>query len=188
MSRVSRTTLPVSTSSTSLFKVDIRARRDLEATEAGYCFAKLRRPSMAARRSSNRVALKRRLLKVLMVSVAFCFAGDCVSRTFRSILALYEAKYSTRINHPCILDVVSSRQHSYNLAKKHCFDTLPMAVKCKYVLNLFLRMRTSRVGTRSSRTLMLTHQQRQTTGTLTLKTLSLFSTSIPNTRDKRTRR
>lgn len=46
-----------------------------DATEAGYTFAKLLRPSMAALLSSNNVALCKRPLSVEMVLVAFCFAG-----------------------------------------------------------------------------------------------------------------
>ena len=75
MSNVSSTTLTVSTSSASLAKLPISPRRDPDATEAGNCFAKLLSPSIAARRSSSKVALRRRLLSVLIVSVAVCLAG-----------------------------------------------------------------------------------------------------------------
>jgi hypothetical protein len=76
---VSRTTLIVSTSSKSLAKQPIRPRREPDATEAGYSLAKLRKPRMAARRSSSNVALLRRLLRVEMVSVAVCLAGAWAS-------------------------------------------------------------------------------------------------------------
>ena len=89
---VSNTTLIVSTSSASLVREAISPRRAPEATEAGYSLAKLRRPSMAARRSSRRVALARRLLRVLMVSVAVCLAGACI----RSIVGLWTRRVEGR--------------------------------------------------------------------------------------------
>lgn len=46
------------------------SRSDPLATDAGYCFAKLRRPSMAARRSSSRVADCKRPQRVSIVAVA----------------------------------------------------------------------------------------------------------------------
>lgn len=79
MSSVSSTTFMVSKSSASFVRAAIRPRSEPEATEAGYSLAKLRRPRMAARRSSRRVALWRRLQRVLMVSVAVCLAGACAS-------------------------------------------------------------------------------------------------------------
>jgi hypothetical protein len=78
---VSRTTLSVSTSSPSLVRAAMSPRRAPDATEAGYSLAKLRRPSMAARRSSRRVALASRLLRVLIVSVAVCLGGAWASST-----------------------------------------------------------------------------------------------------------
>jgi hypothetical protein len=78
---VSKTTLSVSTSSPSLVKAAMSPRRAPEATEAGYSLAKLRRPRMAARRSSRRVALANRLLRVLIVSVAVCLGGAWASST-----------------------------------------------------------------------------------------------------------
>jgi hypothetical protein len=85
MSSVSNTTLIVSTSSASLVRQAMSPRRAPEATEAGYSLAKLRSPKMAARRSSRRGALARRLLSVLIVSVAVCLAGACAS-SIRSIV------------------------------------------------------------------------------------------------------
>jgi hypothetical protein len=79
MSSVSRTTLIVSTSSASLVKHAMRPRRAPDATEAGYSLAKLRRPRIAARRSSTREALAKRLLSVSIVPVAVCLAGACDS-------------------------------------------------------------------------------------------------------------
>lgn len=83
---VSSTTLIVSTSPTSLFKLLMSPLRAPEATEAGYVFAKLLSPRIAARRSSSSVALCRRLLRVLMVSVAVCLAGACDSRMRNIVL------------------------------------------------------------------------------------------------------
>ena len=80
-SSVSSTTLSVSTSSASLVRDDISPRRAPEATEAGYSLAKLRRPRIAARRSSRSVALDKRLLSVLIVSVAVCLGGALASST-----------------------------------------------------------------------------------------------------------
>jgi hypothetical protein len=45
------------------------------ATEAGYCFAKLRRPRIAARRSSRSVADCRRPQRVSIVAVAVWRGG-----------------------------------------------------------------------------------------------------------------
>lgn len=81
MSSVSSTTLSVSTSSPSLVRDVMSPRNAPDATEAGYSFAKLRRPRMAARRSSRRVALVRRPLSVLIVSVAVCLGGALASST-----------------------------------------------------------------------------------------------------------
>jgi hypothetical protein len=89
MSSVSRTTLIVSTSSASLVRHAMSPRRAPDATEAGYSLAKLRRPRMAARRSSRRVALASRPDRVLIVSVAVCLAGACAS-SIRIILACDE--------------------------------------------------------------------------------------------------
>lgn len=72
---VSNMTLVVSTSSTSVFKQLIKFFKAPEATDAGYNFAKLLNPSIAALLSSKSVALCKRPLRVLMVVVAFCFAG-----------------------------------------------------------------------------------------------------------------
>ena len=58
----------------------MRFLRPPEATEAGHILAKLRNPKIAALRSSSRVALCKRPLRVAMVEVAFCFAGACFSR------------------------------------------------------------------------------------------------------------
>lgn len=46
-----------------------------DATDAGYPLAKLRRPRIAALRSSRSVALCSRPHSVAIVSVAVCFAG-----------------------------------------------------------------------------------------------------------------
>ena len=73
--RVSSITLAVSTSSASLLRLLMRLRRAPDATDAGYNFAKLLNPKIAALRSSNSVALCRRVLRTLIVSSAFCFAG-----------------------------------------------------------------------------------------------------------------
>ncbi|KAL2799827.1 hypothetical protein BJX66DRAFT_229812 [Aspergillus keveii] len=78
--KVSRTTLRVSTSSRSLRRLLIKGRKAPDATDAGYIFAKLLNPCMAARRSSSNVALCSLLLSVLIVSVAVCLAGACDSR------------------------------------------------------------------------------------------------------------
>lgn len=72
---VSNMTLVVSTSSTSLLRQLIKFLKAPEATDAGNNFAKLLNPSIAALLSSKRVALCKRPLRVLMVVVAFCFAG-----------------------------------------------------------------------------------------------------------------
>ncbi|PSN73360.1 hypothetical protein BS50DRAFT_185593 [Corynespora cassiicola Philippines] len=90
MSSVSKTPLIVSTSSASFVRHAIKPRRAPEATDAGYSLAKLRRPRMAARRSSNKVALARRLLRVLMVSVAVCLAGAWAS-SMRNMVTVVEA-------------------------------------------------------------------------------------------------
>lgn len=57
----------------------MRLLRAPDDTEAGYTFAKLLNPSIAALRSSKSVALWRRPLRVEIVVVAFCFAGACDS-------------------------------------------------------------------------------------------------------------
>ena len=75
INNVSNITLAVSTSSPSLLRLLIRFLNAPEATEAGYNFAKLLKPKMAALRSSTSVALCSRALRVFIVSVAFCFAG-----------------------------------------------------------------------------------------------------------------
>lgn len=51
------------------------SRSEPDATEAGYCFAKLRRPKIAARRSSRSVADCRRPARVSMVAVAVWSGG-----------------------------------------------------------------------------------------------------------------
>jgi hypothetical protein len=88
MSSVSSTTLIVSTSSASLVRQAMSPRRAPEATEAGYSLAKLRSPKMAARRSSSSVALARRLLSVVIVSVAVCLTGAWAS-SIRSIVGCW---------------------------------------------------------------------------------------------------
>jgi hypothetical protein len=75
---VSRMILTESTSSPSFLRLPIRPRRESEATEAGYSFAKLRSPKIAARRSSRRVDEVKRLDRVLIVSDTDCFAGVVV--------------------------------------------------------------------------------------------------------------
>jgi hypothetical protein len=72
---VSRIILTESTSSPSFLKLPIKARRESDATEAGYSFAKLRSPNIAARRSSRSVEEVRRLESVFIVSDTDCFAG-----------------------------------------------------------------------------------------------------------------
>lgn len=64
-----------SSPSPSRFKVDMSSRKDPLATDAGYCFAKLRSPRMAARRSSRSVADCSRPHNVSMVAVAVCRGG-----------------------------------------------------------------------------------------------------------------
>lgn len=94
----------VSTSSTSLLRQLIRFLKAPEATDAGYSFAKLLKPNMAARRSSRSVALCKRPLRVLMVLVAFCFAGACDSR-MRNI-AIYpvdDTACTPRVSERCII-------------------------------------------------------------------------------------
>ena len=56
-------------------RVAINSRKEPDATEAGYCFAKLRRPSIAARRSSRSVAECNRPHSVSIVDVAVCRGG-----------------------------------------------------------------------------------------------------------------
>lgn len=51
------------------------SRSEPEATDAGYCFAKLRKPRIAARRSSRSVADCRRPQRVSMVAVAVWSGG-----------------------------------------------------------------------------------------------------------------
>lgn len=85
---VSSMTFVVSTSSTSLLRQLIRFLRAPDATEAGYTFAKLLNPNIAALRSSSNVALCRRPLSVEIVLVAFCFAGACDSSSLNIILRL----------------------------------------------------------------------------------------------------
>lgn len=75
INKVSSVTFVESTSSISLFRPPMRLRRDPDATDAGYSLAKLRRPRMAALRSSRSVALCKRPLNVAMVSAAVCLAG-----------------------------------------------------------------------------------------------------------------
>ena len=72
-------TLVESTSSTSLFRQLMRVRKAPDATDAGYNLAKLLSPNIAALRSSSRVALCSRPLKVAIVSSAVCLAGACDS-------------------------------------------------------------------------------------------------------------
>lgn len=59
----------------SLRNVATSSRKEPDATEAGYCFAKLLSPSMAARRSSSNVADCSRPQSVSMVAVAVCKGG-----------------------------------------------------------------------------------------------------------------
>lgn len=72
---VSRVIFTESTSSPSFLKLPMSARKESDATDAGYSFAKLRNPSIAARRSSRRVDDVKRLERVFMVSKTDCFAG-----------------------------------------------------------------------------------------------------------------
>ena len=89
----------VSTSSISLFKQLIRLRNPPEATEAGHCFAKLLSPKIAARLSSRSVALCNLPHNVVIVAVAFCFAGACASR-IRNILFSFAHPFNvTRLGH-----------------------------------------------------------------------------------------
>lgn len=86
INKVSSMILAVSTSSTSLLRELMRFLRAPDATDAGYSFAKLLSPSIAALRSSNKVALCRRPLSVEMVFSAFCFAGACDSSNLNIVL------------------------------------------------------------------------------------------------------
>jgi hypothetical protein len=95
----------------------MRPRRAPDATEAGYSLAKLRSPRMAARRSSRRVALARRLLRVLMVSVAVCLGGAWASST-RIILGnvgrVHESMVSAGVNPAspsAVLSTANSKLH-----------------------------------------------------------------------------
>lgn len=72
--------MSVSTSSRSFRRLLINGRRAPDATDAGYIFAKLLSPCIAALRSSSSVALCNLPIKVLIVSVAVCLAGACDSR------------------------------------------------------------------------------------------------------------
>ena len=67
--------LPLFSPKPSRRRVAMSSRKEPDATEAGYCFAKLRRPNIAARRSSKSVADCRRPHRVSIVAVAVCNGG-----------------------------------------------------------------------------------------------------------------
>lgn len=85
INNVSKTTLIVSTSSASFRMLEIKSRSEPDATLAGYVFAKLLNPRIAALRSSNNVALWSLPESVVIASVAVCLAGAWDS-SMRNIL------------------------------------------------------------------------------------------------------
>jgi len=69
------TSIPVVSPNPSRRSVAMSSLSEPLATEAGYCLAKLRKPSIAALRSSKSVADARRPHNVSMVAVAVCNGG-----------------------------------------------------------------------------------------------------------------
>ena len=80
--------LPLLSPTPSRFSVAMSSRKDPLATEAGYCLAKLRRPRIAARRSSSNVADCKRPHRVSMVAVAV-WRGGVLSIVGRGLWIMY---------------------------------------------------------------------------------------------------
>lgn len=99
--------LELSSPSPSRFKVDMSSRSEPLATEAGNCLAKLLRPRIAARRSSNSVADCRRPHSVSMVAVAVCIGG---------VLSMMGGN--------CCPEAVSLLSHSWLPVRVRIFDTV----------------------------------------------------------------